>query len=73
LKRLSADVQRDGERLVVLLEVMGKGMRSRQLAFWPPRGVLGLDLAPILWGAEHRGVRTRLEGDPQISPAGRTP
>jgi hypothetical protein len=70
MDRLAAGVQRDGARLVVVLEVMGKGMRSRQLAFWGSRGVPVLDLAPILWGAEHRGVRTRLEGDPHISPAG---
>ena len=70
MDRLAADVRRDGARLAVLLEAMGKEMRQRQLAFWASRGVPVLDLAPILWAAERRGVRTRLEGDPHISPAG---
>jgi lysophospholipase L1-like esterase len=70
MDRLATDVHRDGARLAVVLEVMDMRMKRWQLDFWAARGVPVLDLAPLLVGAERAGVRTRLDGDPHISPAG---
>jgi hypothetical protein len=70
MDRLAADVRRDGARLGIVLEVMDRETKQWQLDFWTARGVPVLDLAPILVTAERAGLRTRLEGDPHISPAG---
>ncbi|HJW70801.1 MAG TPA: hypothetical protein VJ829_15730, partial [Candidatus Binatia bacterium] len=70
MDRLAADVRRDGARFGIVLEVMDRETKQWQLDFWTARGIPVLDLAPILVTAERAGVRTRLEGDPHISPAG---
>jgi lysophospholipase L1-like esterase len=70
MDRLAADVRRDGARLGIVLEVMDRETKQWQLDFWAARGVPVLDLAPILVTAERAGLRTRLQGDPHISPAG---
>jgi lysophospholipase L1-like esterase len=70
MDRLAADVRRDGARLGIVLEVMDRKTKQWQLDFWAAHGVPVLDLAPILVTAERAGLRTRLEGDAHISPAG---
>jgi hypothetical protein len=70
MDRLATDVRRDDARLAVVLEVMDAPTKRWQVDFWAARGVPVLDLAPVLVSAERAGVRTRLDGDPHISPAG---
>ena len=68
--RLRAAVERDGARLVVVLEIMSERQRAWQRGFWAARHVPCLELAPALAAAEARGERVRLQGDPHLSAAG---
>lgn len=70
LDRLRDDVAADGGELVVVLEMMSERLRAWQRDYWARHDVPCLELAPVLLGAEARGVRVRLEGDPHLAPAG---
>jgi len=68
--RLQHDVEADGARLVVVLEMMSERLRAWQRGYWAGRGVPCLELAPALLAAEAEGQHVRLEGDPHLSSAG---
>jgi lysophospholipase L1-like esterase len=68
--RLQRDVEADGARLVVVLEMMSERLRTWQRGYWAGRGVPCLELASALLAAEAQGEHVRLEGDPHLSSAG---
>ncbi len=68
--RLRLDVEADGARLVVVLEIMSERLRAWQRGYWAAHGVPCLELAPALLAAEADGARVRLDGDPHLAPAG---
>jgi hypothetical protein len=70
LDRLASDVEHDGARLGLVLEAMPKPMTERLQRFCVERGIAYVDLGPPLREAERGGLRTRLQGDPHIGPAG---
>lgn len=70
IDRLAGDVQRDGARLVVALDLMPPVMEQFLHRVCAARGIPLVDFAPVFSAVEAHGVRTHLDGDPHPSAAG---